>query len=337
MERKGSVLIAVLWILVLLSLVTISLALRARLDTKMMSGQLKKLEAREHLESAVQFARYLIESDPRPQFDHPGDPWFGTHNLSEWLSDTSVEIEVRDEEGKININIASPELLKALFEILKEKGHSLETDPEELASAIVRWRGNDALFGSPSTYPNKKSLFESLEELLLIESITARDFETLKPFLTVYAQRGDLSLRVNINTASDEVIEALLRNAPGDTFSKEALLNAVRNVRQDAWQGKQRFFRAEDLTPAEFLRKLNLSTTAQMIGLSNQLTRFLTVNSSYFSVIAGDSSVKAFPARVTAVIGPSSGRSAAEFQATVQGPAFFRSDALEILSWREHL
>ncbi|HNV85995.1 MAG TPA: type II secretion system protein GspK [Candidatus Omnitrophota bacterium] len=337
MERKGSVLIVVLWVLAVLSLLTVSLALLTRLNTQMASGRLKRIETREHLESAVQFARYLIESDPHPQSDHPGDPWFGKHDLSEWLPETPIEIDIRDEEGKINVNLASPELLKTLFGILIRNGKNLDTDIEELSASIVRWRGNEASFGTPTSYPNKKAPFESLEELLLIERITARDFETIKPFLTVYSPRGDLSLRVNINTAPDEIIETLLQTVPGDEFSKQALLNALRAALQDAWQGKQRFFRSEDLTPAEFLRKLNLSTTSQTIALSGQLTRFLTVNSAYFSVSVRDPSVKNLSAGITAVIGPSTGRSAAEFQATVQGPAFFRSDALEILSWRERL
>lgn len=335
MARKGSILITVLWVLVLLALFAVSLGFRMHLETRMMSHALERQQLRERTESSVQYARYLIESDEVPDCDYPGDVWYGTHRLSDWVPGDSLQIEVSDEESKININLASPALLKSLFETLAENGIVLETGPEALASSILQWRGESAFFGSPSTYPSKKAPFESIEELLMIEHITPKDLEAIKPYLTVYSAKGDRTPRVNLNTAPDAILEALVKSSPGDEFSKKDFLNALLKYLGEARAGKQFFFRQKDLVPAEILRRINLSSTLQMVSLANQLLQNLTVDSSYFSVEAYDPLSPDPGIRARAVIGPTLGRMNVGLQATYQGPAFFRSDTLEILSWRE--
>jgi hypothetical protein len=340
MNRKGSVLIVSLWLAVFLTLIAVSVGVRMRLDAQMMSIQLRQQEQRETLESGIQIGRYLIETDPDANEDSPRDPWYGAHSLSPWTEAEGCEIVIGDEDGKLNINRASADLLRIFFEGLSSRGQVLETDPADLAASIVRWRGETPSFGSASSWKHKAQPFETLEELLLVENITPQDFDLIKNYLTVYGRQGERSPRVNINTASDEVLEAIVRSLASDDFTKDEFFRALSGyrTRQNASQTPL-YFSLPDLSTAPLLSKLGLSSTVLMVGLVNQFLQFAGVDSSYFTVRARISDPSYRPAYVSATVGPTGGR-AVPFQPaqlTLSGWAFFRADNLEILNWQEGL
>lgn len=117
-----------------------------------------------------------------------------------------------DEASKININFASLRTLIRLFQVI------LDWDMErasKLALAIIDWRtsGESSLEGFFSdeyyenlkhSYTPKNASFEVLDEILLVEGMTAEGFDKLRNFMTIY---GDG--RVNINTAPFEVLRAM--------------------------------------------------------------------------------------------------------------------------------
>lgn len=337
---RGSALIGTLWMLSLLSFLAVSMGLRTRLEAKMMGIQIRELDQREVLESGVQMARYLIESDPEPNRDHPKDIWFGSHELSRWIPAEGYQMLIEDEEGKINLNRASAQLVRAFLETLRDRGVVLETDTEDLAASIVRWRGETPIYGSPSVYRQKNQPYESLEELLLIEHITVNDYHAVRPFLTVYGRQGELTLRVNPNTAKGEVLEAVIRGLTGDDFAKKDLYDALMTFRTRQSESESpNFLKLDDLSIETLMRKLNLPYTIQAISLLNQFLQVVTLDSSYFGVTVEKADADYHPSHVQAVIGPTGGRAAASgpVQATVSGPATFRADNLEILSWQEGL
>jgi len=91
-----------------------------------------------------------------------------------------------DEESKININVASGEIIKKLLETAA--GLS-EASAQELSEALVNYR---------SEHP-----FNLKEELLNIEGVKEDIFNACKDYITVYG-KGE----ININTASPEVLRA---------------------------------------------------------------------------------------------------------------------------------
>jgi len=117
-----------------------------------------------------------------------------------------------DEESKLNMNTASRDELKRLMD------HVVTTDSDEaqgLVEAIISWRekGETQLTGFYSDdyyaslqypYEAKHFFFESLDELSLVKGLTPNVLKKLSPLITIY---GDG--RVNINTASKEVLRAL--------------------------------------------------------------------------------------------------------------------------------
>lgn len=336
MGSKGSVLISILWLLALFTLFIVSFGFRVRLDAKMTGYSLLSQQSREDLENAAQFARHLLESDLKKESDSPNDRWYGEHIPAGWTDNENIHLEIRDEEGKLNINYASPALIKDFIVLLESKGYRLHGSAENLAASITRWRGETPAFGKPSTYAQKNSLYESLEELLLTENMHSEDYKILRPFFTVYAQPGARSLKININTAHPLLLHALIRNLPGDSFAKEEFTQLLTQYLEKAGKGALPFFTEDSLNPGNFSRLCQLPNTPQMAGLAQQFLSYMTVNSQFFQISAYNNASDVYPSRVTAVIGPSTSRLFSQSMGTAAGTGFFReSDIMEILHWQE--
>ena len=336
-SKKGSILLTALWLLILLSFLAVSVGLRTRLEARMMSIQRVSDEQKETLQSAVQIARFLIESDGDSDEDSPQDPWYGSHDLSNWLENQSYELWIADEESKINVNRAPALVLKNLFQTLEKNGIVFDNNPEELAASIARWRGENPLFGSPSTFHQKGQPFESMEELMLAEKVTEHDFDCISPFLTVYGKQGEQNLRVNLNTASVQVIEAIILSLSGDEFSKKEICAAFSDFRQKQIEGSAAYWKLKDLATDRILSRLNLSSTVLMVSLVNQLLQFVGMDSNYFTVRVQKNEGRYRPFAANAVLGPTGGRAVPFMpnQMTISGPMYYRTDNLDTLSWKE--
>ncbi len=335
--KDGSILITALWLVILLSFLAVSVGLRTRLESRMMSIQRVSDEQKETLQSAVQIARFLIESDGDTEVDSPQDAWYGSHDLSKWLENRDYELWITDEDSKINVNRAPAVVLKNLFLSLEKNGTVFDNSPEELAASIARWHGENPIFGSPSTFHQKGQPFESLEELLLAEKITEHDFDCISPFLTVYGKQGEQNLRVNLNTASLQVMEAIILSLSGDEFSKKEICAAFSAVRQKQIEGTAGYWKLNDLATERILSSLNLSSTVFMVSLVNQLLQFAGLDSNYFTVRVQRSEGRYRPFSACAVLGPTGGRAMPFMpnQMTISGPMFYRTDNLDTLSWKE--
>lgn len=117
-----------------------------------------------------------------------------------------------DEESKINLNVASREVIQRLVSKLIT---SDEDDALFLADSIIDWRtfGKSRIDGFPSEdyyshleypYDKRSAPYEVLDELLLVQGINEKMMERLRPFVTVYGSGA-----VNINTASKIVLQSL--------------------------------------------------------------------------------------------------------------------------------
>lgn len=103
------------------------------------------------------------------------------------LGNGEADYSLIDEESKININIASGEIIKALLKITANVSEDLA---QELAEGIVNYR--------------KEHVFLVKEELLDVEGITEEMFDACKDYISVYTN-GE----ININTASPVVLMVL--------------------------------------------------------------------------------------------------------------------------------
>ncbi len=143
----------------------------------------------------------------------------GTFNVSyDYYNDYSVSTSkiirygVRDEESKININTADRRVLLRLIRLVTNLS---ESKAKGLVDAILGWRSygkrkidgfysDDYYSNLQYPYKRKKSPFELLDELSLVQGFTQEIIHQLEPFITVYGNGS-----VNINTASKPVLMSL--------------------------------------------------------------------------------------------------------------------------------
>lgn len=234
LSRRGSVLILTLWTIALLSIFAVQIGLGLRQRVSLMS----RLESRSQMrflgESGLKKAiAMLVNEISSEQETYTTEGKSLRHNNADSFKDIKIgsgQVSVIyedvtygilggdnyygfvDEERKININTASHQVMRVLFEDLLNVN---ESHASALADAIIGWReyGDKELNGfysdayySSLTFPYevKHAEFELMEELLLVKGFNEERVNLLRKFITIY---GDG--RVNINTASVPVLKAL--------------------------------------------------------------------------------------------------------------------------------
>jgi general secretion pathway protein K len=209
-NRRGSILIIILWSLFFLSALALAISayIRPRLD---LGGRLlRKTRAHYSAASGVKRAMLEIEKDGTELYDCMSDTWGDVSEGS--IGGSTFSVELVDEERKININKAPYDVLKDFFEIV---GETSSQDAEDLADSLIDWRDEDddardngAEDGYYSMrrpgYDCKNADFELPEELLAVKGMTRELFGKVKDRITVYGEGG-----VNINTTDGLVLRSL--------------------------------------------------------------------------------------------------------------------------------
>jgi general secretion pathway protein K len=220
--RGGSMLVMALWVLSLLSLFALSLGTGVRQKATLLS-RLSTLDALYPIAySGVEHAKSLVRADYSTDIDILTDGWAfrpsaerRTPIAGGSFSFVTPGISaVVDEERKVNLNRANPQIVSRLLQQVS----GLEKDQaEDLVYCLIDWMDSDSFFGHPEygaeasyyeglpePYTAKNSAYESMDELMLVKGMTPEVFERLRPYVTVYG-----SGQVNVNTASREVLAAL--------------------------------------------------------------------------------------------------------------------------------
>ncbi|HPN88794.1 MAG TPA: type II secretion system protein GspK [Candidatus Omnitrophota bacterium] len=233
-NKKGSILILTVWVLIFLTTFAVHMGIKARQRIILLSRVENRSQLHYIAQAAMNKAAVAIRKDYEKNrqgysiyskyYRHHNPSIFSSIRLGHGRGEVSyfyyekanatpeIYYGVVDEEGKLNINFASREELNRLMEkipfIGRQKGALV-------VEAILSWRdlGETQLQGFYSDnyyefleypYSPKHYFFEYPDELLLLQGMTVKFFEQLSRYVTVY---GDG--RVNINTASREVLYAL--------------------------------------------------------------------------------------------------------------------------------
>ncbi len=242
--RKALVLIVVVYIVAALSMLAFALAFRSRIAIKATSLLTERLQQDQLALAACAQACSILAADDQ-NLDCLDEPWFGQHKLvpaevadqsiDRYDSPWEVNWKLVDESAKINVNLASADILLGL-----------ERLDEAAVASILDWidqddvpnpdgAENDYYSSLESAYNCKNGPIDNMEELLLIKGISSQiyygshldekitrlaetDVNTaeftngdsqnepvgLYDLLTIY---GDG--RININTASKQVLDAI--------------------------------------------------------------------------------------------------------------------------------
>lgn len=236
LNKKGAILVLVLWALGLLTVfaVYLGVGVRGRIDF------LDRMETRSKIyniaEAAIKQAvsgignleaerTYIALKDicssenkifSNTVFDG-GEFTIGYEYFPDEFSliknnEPAIMYGVSDVQARLNINTAKRKEMIALFAGVADID---DETADVIASSIVDWRDADNKSqahgaedkyyrGLKSAYHCKNSSFEAVEELRYVKGMNYNIFEDIEPYITVFGTG-----RVNINTASMSVLKAL--------------------------------------------------------------------------------------------------------------------------------
>jgi general secretion pathway protein K len=207
-RARGVALVLVLWSVALLTVIASSFAFTSRTETLLSRNQVASVRAQVLADAGVERALYELfkpASDPaRWKFDGRTYAWV--------LDGVSVQISIRDESAKIDLNLAPETLIKGL---LKNAGLN-EEEVARLADAIADWRDPDDIKrpngaeardyeAAGRKYKPANANFETIEELRLVLNMTPELFKKLRGSITVHSSREGF----NSLSASPDVLFAI--------------------------------------------------------------------------------------------------------------------------------
>ena len=122
-------------------------------------------------------------------------------------------VEVENESGKVNINLASRNMLMMILNSFDLE----EQDKNTIADSILDWRDKDNLhrlngaeddyyLSLPEPYESKDGDFDTIEELLFVKGVSPEIFNGgLNKMVTIYSKVK----KININAASEKMLISL--------------------------------------------------------------------------------------------------------------------------------
>lgn len=207
-SQRGIALILVLWVAALLTVIAGSFAYAARTDMTVLGNQAARARAEAAANAGVERAVFEafkpINSAGRWQQDG--------REYSFVLGEARVRVGVMDESAKIDVNSASPALLKGLFLSVGVE----DQEATRLVEAIQDWIDPDSLSranGAEEEAYKSAGLkqrpanapFQLLEEVRLVFGMTGDLYRRIEPMITIYSRQPG----VNLTIAPREVLLAI--------------------------------------------------------------------------------------------------------------------------------
>jgi general secretion pathway protein K len=185
-HQRGLALVAVLWVLVLLSLLVGNLSQGSRSNAQLAQNLVAATRGKYASEAGMQWALWNLQQPAENQWLADG----GTQLLQ--LDDIPVRVALQDESGKIDLNAAPVELLSGLLVAAELDGSTADA----LADAIMDWRDDDDLrrlngaedddyLAAGRADGAKDAPFDKIEELQLVLGMTADIYRRVKGSVTV--------------------------------------------------------------------------------------------------------------------------------------------------------
>ena len=213
---QGFALVTALWAALMLSLV-VSFTVRAGYtDARIAHTAIKQAGLQALAEGAIEITKLRLLAPLGVQ----GIPLDGTPAMFAY-GGHQVRIAIQDQAGLIDLNFASGEMLRQLFETAGVKSF----DAQALADSVMDWREkgdgrrlNGAKASEYATtnhdYGPREAPFESVAELNLVSGMTSNVFDRVESSLTVYSQKSFVD--------QQSAPELVLKSLPGMTSDSAA-------------------------------------------------------------------------------------------------------------------
>lgn len=176
-KNKGLVIIAVLWMVVVLMVMTAILGRKSRLDMKVCLARMEAVRCKWACRAGIEKAMAVLNED-ETENDSLLDLWSeNEEDFNDIMLDRCwFTVRVIDESSKLKINAATKEQLLGLPDMV-----------EEIADAIIDWRDSDDMpsgagvesgyyEGLTYGYMAQNGPFRTLRELLLVKDVTEELF-----------------------------------------------------------------------------------------------------------------------------------------------------------------
>lgn len=249
LNDRGIVAMTVLWILAILSILSVGLGQQASLELSLVKHEVEKFKGRYAAWGALAYTMDQIVTDSKDDKGPKGDTLYQCaialqggetpQKLFEGvaLGDAQVNIGysadingegkkfysgIQDERGRININLINGQTNKMLIELIALSGYDEDT-AKTIAYSVLDWRDDDKNLieshygaeedhysGLEHPYHAKNRPFDSVEEFLLVRGMTPEIFTKIKEYITVYPKQGNMA--INLDTAPAIVLRSVARS-----------------------------------------------------------------------------------------------------------------------------
>ena len=247
--ERGIALIAVLGFLATMSLLTIGVVSAARTTVTNASRHLVRAQAQAAIESGIDFAANQLAQARGTA------PALLSQPETLEIGGFRVQVSVRPERAKIDLNFADAQLLATLF----RAGGANHDDAQALAASVEDWRDGDDLLHLKGAefrqykeqgldYGPANGFFVSVDELRLVLGMTEKIYACVRPQLTILTQSPGIELemaapmirralgleeRSEANGAAGASVIASQLITPGQVFEITARLeDTVRHVKR---------------------------------------------------------------------------------------------------------
>lgn len=187
--ERGVALVVVLWGIALIAAAIIAIGFTSRSESLIGRNALENARARAAAEAGVQLALHRLLSYPRGTHLFDGTPTI-------WHDGAiSVELAIQDEEGKIDVNVASYDLIRGA---LRSAG-LLDDEARWDACRIVARRGlvdPQCLDDDRQPPAAEPGILVAVEELRRAAGLSAARYARLAPFVTVFSGSAAIDPRI---------------------------------------------------------------------------------------------------------------------------------------------
>ena len=245
-NNSGIILIVVLWIMVILTLLTIGLGWQTHIELTLAKNYKGKIQSKYIALSGLSFALDIIKKDNRNTDLHKPDilnPQVYSKTVPLGTGYFKV-VSLQDVESRINLNALDPNNYQILVNLLEKLGTDHET-AMTISCSVLDWKDSDNNILNPPYgaendyykdigYVSKNKNLDSVEELLLVRGMNKDIFQKIKNFITIYPTNG--SLLINLDTAPEEVLRVFAESFAGaqtntDTEDADSLVNKIMEYR----------------------------------------------------------------------------------------------------------
>lgn len=243
--QQGAALILVLWLVVGMSLLVLAGARSVRQHTQVAALHSDRLRVQSTLDAAIALGAQQMAVDPRK-----------ANGYRRWhlhFAGQDVLLEQVSGDGLVDANVASPELLQALFERV---GGLAPGEAALMTSAVRDFIGYDSegsLGRGGDEAVTTRGGISDISELRDVPGMTPDLYATISPFLGYNGQQ-----RVNVNAAPPALIDAL-SGQPGLGEAIHATPPAMRSEAMLSGAGQDLFA----ITPAAGGSSLRLRALVQ--------------------------------------------------------------------------